>query len=83
MGDLDKKIVDCFELTPPFSKSKFQAAILKEGGGLWVISNRSGTWKPDEALHFADLICPEQALYEWDVDRIEPDQLEGLERNHA
>jgi hypothetical protein len=78
VGDPDKKIVYCYQLTPPFSKSKFQAAILEEGGDVYVISNRSGTWKPDEALHFADLIMPEQALYEWDVTRIEPDQLEGF-----
>jgi hypothetical protein len=78
VGDPDKKIWYCYELTPPFSKSKFQAAIMKEGGDLYVISNRSGTWKPDEALHFADLLRPEFRLYEWDVTRIEPDQLEGF-----
>jgi hypothetical protein len=78
VGDSDKTIVRCYELTPPFSKSKFQAAVLEEGGGVYVVSNRSGTWKPDEALHFADLIMPEQALNEWDVTRIEPDQLEGF-----
>jgi hypothetical protein len=78
VGDPKKKIVYCYQLTPPFSKSKFQAAILEEGATFMLSSNRSGTWKPDEALHFADLIMPEQALYEWDVTRIEPDQLEGF-----
>jgi len=77
VGDPNKEIVYCYQLTPPYGQ-KFQAAILKEGGSLNVISNRSGNWKPDGALHFADLIMPEQALYEWDVTRIEPDQLEGF-----
>ena len=78
MGDPDVKIFRCYQLTPLFSKSKFQAAILEKGGSLHVVSNRSGTWKPDETLHFADLMSPEFELNEWDVDRIEPDQLEGF-----
>lgn len=76
MGDPDKKIWRCYELTPPFSKSKFQAAILSGGN---VVSNRSGNWKLDDALNYVDLMMPEQGpLYEWDVDRIEPDQLEDF-----
>ena len=80
MGDPDKKIIFCFELISPYhSRQKFQAAILEEGGSEYVVSNRSGNWKIDEALHFADLIMPEQGpLYEWDVNRIKPDQLEGF-----
>lgn len=77
MGDHNKEIVYCYQVTPPYGP-KFQAAILEAVGSLHVISNRSGSWKPDEALHFADLIMPEQALNEWDVTRIEPDQLEGF-----
>jgi hypothetical protein len=77
VGDPDKKIVFCFELISPYSsRQKFQAAIISGGG---VVSNRSGSWKSDEALTYADLIMPEQGpLYEWDVTRIEPDQLEGF-----
>jgi hypothetical protein len=77
VGNPNKKIVRCYQLTPP-DRPKFQAAILEEGGSVHVISNRSGNWKPDEALHFADLILPEQALNEWDVILIEPDQLEDF-----
>ena len=78
MGDPNKEIVYCYQLTPPYGQ-KFQAAILEEGGSEYVVSNRSGNWKIDEALHFADLIMPEQGpLYEWDVNRIKPDQLEGF-----
>jgi hypothetical protein len=69
-------LLRCYQLTPP-DGPKFQAAIVEEGDTVHVISNRGGTWKPDEALHFADLIAPEQALGEWEVTRIEPDQLEG------
>jgi hypothetical protein len=71
-----KKPLRCYQMTPPEGR-KFQAAIVEEGDTVHVISNRSGTWKPDEILHFADLIAPEQALGEWEVTRIEPDQLEG------
>jgi hypothetical protein len=77
VGDPTKKIVRCYQLTPP-DRPEFQAAILEEGGSVHVISNRSGNWKLDECLHFADLIMPELALNEWDVTRIELDQLEGF-----
>jgi hypothetical protein len=68
-------VVYAYQLTPP-DGSKFQAAIVEKDDKVHVISNRGGSWKPDEALHFADLIMPEQALGDWDVIHIEPDQME-------
>lgn len=79
MNDPDKQFFRCYELIPPFSKLKFQAVVLMKGGDLYVVSNRSGPWKPDQALHVADLMMPEQGpLYDWDVDRIAPDQLKDF-----
>jgi hypothetical protein len=69
-------LMRCYQLTPP-DGPKFEAAIVDEPDKTYVISNRGGKWAPDEVLHFADLIMPEQALNEWEVLRIEPDQLEG------
>lgn len=70
------KIVRAYKLSQSDGPS-FQAAIVSEDDvKVHVVSNRDGTWKRDDNLHFADLVMPEQALSDWDVVPIEPDQLE-------
>lgn len=64
-----------YKLTPPDGKP-FEAAILKEeSGGIAVQSNRNGRWEPEEQIHYADLIAPEQAMSEWEVEPLEPGEL--------
>jgi hypothetical protein len=64
-----------YKLVPP-DGTEFEAALIKdESGGISVQSNRDGTWKPEEEIHFADLIAPEQAMSEWEVTAMEPGEL--------
>lgn len=66
-------VISQYKLTPP-DGNPFEARIVKDssGTGIVVESTRSGAWAPDDKLHFADLIAPEQALGDWEVTRVEP-----------
>jgi hypothetical protein len=58
-----------FKLTPP-DGAPFYAAVVSKGGALSVASNRAGKWDNEPIIGVADLVMPEQALSEWDVEEI-------------
>lgn len=68
-------VIRAYELSQEGGPS-FKAAIVESGDGLQVISNRNGKWGNEEAIHYADLIMPEQALEDWEVKPLEPSELE-------
>jgi hypothetical protein len=64
-----------YKLSLPGGPS-FEAAMVIQGGGLVVLSNRSGKWEPDSFLTVADLIMPEQDLADWDITPLKPRPLD-------
>jgi hypothetical protein len=69
------KVIRGYDLSQP-EGPKFKAAIIEQPDGITgVISNRTGSWISDPEIHYADLIMPEQALSDWDVEPINNDTL--------
>jgi hypothetical protein len=66
-----------FRLTPPqYGAKPFKAKI--EYDPIRIYSTRAtGQWQPDPNLQYEDLLMPAHGpLYEWDVERVNGDELD-------
>lgn len=69
------KAFRAYRMTPP-SGAAFDVALVEdENGKVKVLSNKTGDWAPETTLALADIMCPEQALNEWEVAKIDPPEI--------
>jgi hypothetical protein len=76
--DSGDQVLRRYKLSQP-DGPEFEAVIAKQDGEVFVLTNRTGSWAPDEELSYADLIMPEQALSDWDVTPMEPGEIPTID----